>query len=499
MTLWSEQLYSVLKDENTNGVFELDSNKFTPYSEIMQESIHLARRFPGNRRTVSVCLRNSKDYIVAYLASVLSGSIFAPIPFNLSFSEIPKILDYQESDYFIYEESREIEFGKLSQERSPVSFTIEELRDQSPRTINNDLDEDDVGFLYYSSGTTGDPKGVLYSYQNKMSLISAITNDFAFSKNTKHLAILPFGHTASLNYSVFPSLYCGSNLFVADGFASVRGRFMQILSSFEINYVQVVPTIIQSLISFPEENRPELNRHLKFIGCGSAPLFSHQQIQFQSIYGLPVANLYGLSETGPTHFDNPTEPGWLPGSIGRPLSVNQCRIIEDGEIQVKGPNVFVGYHRNTSSIKDIAKDGWFSTGDYGEIKDGRYYFLDRKKDLIIVGGANVLPAEIEEVVLEHEAVEECAAFALEDSYLGEIPGILVKLKESTLVDNSQTEYVTYLLATKKSIVQLCKGLLSTYKVPKKFFFTNDILPRTESGKISRRKCKAVALAKGGAV
>ena len=133
---------------------------------------------------------------------------------------------------------------------------------------------------------------------------------------------------------------------------------------------------------------------LTFIGCGSSTLPLEVQKEFINQYNIGVGNLYGLSETGPTHIDDPREKNWQPGSVGVPLDVNECKVSEDGELLIKGSNVFIGYYKNQNLYEDVVIDGWFSTGDLGYRDNGRYYFSDRKKDLIIKGGINIVALEL---------------------------------------------------------------------------------------------------------
>ena len=191
-----------------------------------------------------------------------------------------------------------------------------------------------------------------------------------------------------------------------------------------------------------------------------------------------MANLYGLSETGPSHIDDPRESDWSPGSIGYPLDVNLCKISEDGEILLKGKNIFIGYYENESLYNKVNNGGWFHTGDLGEIKNKKFYFTDRKKDLIIKGGINIVPMEVEEAIYLHPFVAECVVVGKFSKIHGEeIVAVVVKTDEAieeTLL--------------KREIKDYCKQNLSNYKLPNKIYFWES-LPKTASNKLIRRKVR----------
>ena len=171
--------------------------------------------------------------------------------------------------------------------------------------------------------------------------------------------------------------------------------------------------------------------------------------------------------------------GWKPGSIGIPLDVNQCKIGNDGEILIKGENVFVGYFKNKKLYKKTVIGGWFHTGDLGKKDNGKFYFTDRKKDLIIKGGINIVPMEIEEVVHEHPNVLECAVVGKDHEIFGE-DIVLVAVKNGAIQNNKLSV----------EIKNLCKKRFSPYKVPSHIEFWKNI-PKTPSKKLLRKKVREI--------
>jgi long-chain acyl-CoA synthetase len=480
MSNWTSSLLKSLQG-NQNLVTDISSKNTITYDELLRLGLIYGKSLNLEQsKVVTVIMPNSINYLVTYLACALYGAIFAPIPYFLAKIEMEKIVEYHSSD-LIVSDRRDLSHLKNYHEyiSEDTDATIESLVKNLPHIRENQLLS-----LYYSSGTTGDPKGVLYTHENKYALINSIVNDFKFNLDTKHFAFLPFGHTASLNYNIFPSLYMGSNLFIASSFESIRGNFFETLAKYQITYTQIVPTIAQTLIKIGESTTNLGRSLIKYIGCGSAPLSRNIQIEFQKKFGVPLANLYGLSETGPSHFDNPMEANWEPGSIGLPLKVNECKISEDGEMLLKGKNVTVGYYKNKKLTEESIKDGWFHTGDFGYVAENKFYFQDRKKDLIILGGINIYPAEIEDILYMDERVNECVVFGVEDKILGE--KIVACIKHNLEVSNDSNNFLI-------ELNDLCNRNLSSFKIPSIIYFA-DSIPKTPSGKLKRRDVKIQFLA-----
>lgn len=480
MSKWTTSLFRSLSG-NTDTITDISSNSSITYDDLLKLAINYGKNLELEpSKIATVVLPNSANYIITYLACLFYGSIFAPIPYFLTKAEVEKTINYHSS--FIIISDRE----DLSHLENFKKFDIDKLQTSNllQETKLPNIGEQDIASLYYSSGTTGDPKGVLYTHANKFALISSIVKDFNFNSSYRHLSFLPFGHTAALNYNIFPSLLNGSALYIANSFESIRGNFFEILSNYRINYTQIVPTIAQTLIKIGESTAALDLSSISYIGCGSAPLSRNIQVEFQKKFGIPLANLYGLSESGPSHFDNPLEDKWEPGSIGVPLSVNQCKISEEGEILLKGKNITPGYFQNQQLTEKTIIEGWFHTGDFGYIADGKFYFQDRKKDLIIVGGINVFPAEIEDILYLDKRVSECVVFGVEDKILGE------KIVACVTVGLDVQKETNKILI---ELNDLCKRNLSSFKVPSIIYFVNS-LPKTPSGKLKRREIKSEYLA-----
>lgn len=477
MSEWTNRLLLAL-GSNSDIVKNLNQEKSFTYKHLLNAAVCFGKKLNLPKQSiVSVVLPNSFEYLITYLACSLYGYIYAPLPYFLNAAEVEKALAYHKSVIVITDRT-DFQTDILTLDPNIIILDTDFLQSFNSAELPP-IDDGDIISLYHSSGTTGNPKGVLYSHSNKYNLIKSIVEDFSFSDKEKHFAFLPFGHTASLNYSIFPSFFLGTGFVFASNFESIRSKFFRILSENEITYVEIVPTVAQTLIKLRENLADYDLGKISYIGCGSAPLSISVQNEFEKQFGIRLANLYGLSETGPSHFDNPNSPGWEPGSIGFPLSVNECKISTDGEILLKGPNVMVGYYQNEELTSSVITEGWFHTGDYGFEQNGRYFFQDRKKDLIIVGGINVYPGEIEEILYKESRVIDCVVIGIPDKVQGE--KILACISTQNLRQDDLHEL-------KIDLNHMCRRLLSPFKVPSDYLFYDEI-PKTASGKLLRRKVK----------
>ena len=436
---------------------------------------------------ISVVLRNGIEYILFYLASLRYGTVFNPYPYTLEAKDItrylsninPKLVFCQERHY--------------SYLKDLVKCSVYCVRDDFIAGLNFDViswndyepSENSPACLYYSSGTTGNPKNILFSYKNMVATISSVVRGFKFDENDIHLIVLPLGHTASINYSFLPSTLCGATIVLSESFWKIRAQFWSLIQKYNVTYVEVVPSIVLALLNTPYSKNDYTNiDSLQFIGCGSSMLPLERQIQFEEKYGIKVANLYGLSETGPTHIDYPIKEGWEPGSIGVPLDVNEVKIVDDenrelvvgetGEIVIKGENVFIDYYGNRELYNQVVKNEYFWTGDLGYIDEkGKHYFVGRKKELIIKGGINISPDEIDEIFYKMNEVSEALSIGVYDEYLGEKIVSYVVLKKEYKV-------------TADEILSHCRDFLSRDKIPDQIEFVENI-PKGHSGKFLRKK------------
>lgn len=436
-------------------------------------------------KIISSAMGNSIEGLIIFFAAQKAGAAINPMPNSLSENEILKNINFLNSDIVFLEKNQ------MSNDFNNHQIVYVDMENRNfldflkQFSHKNDFfpSRDDIAALYYTSGTTSDPKCMEYSHNSQINLIDSISHSFSFSESDIFLGILPIGHTAITNYQLLPCLYNGSKLILAESYMSVRHNFWEIMQQHNVTYLQVVPTILIMILNTPTSFRSFEALNLKYIGCGSAPLASEIQAQFQERFSLPVSNLYGLSESGPSHFDNTQKKGWKPGGIGKPLDVNQCIIFKDnfepaepnevGEIALKGENIFNGYYKNEEATKKAMYGEYFLTGDLGYYDDkGYFYFVDRSKDLIIKAGVNIFPGEIEEIITTLDEVEMVAVTGIPNKILGEDIAVFIKIKSGEVI-------------TKEKVLETCNTNLQPIKIPTLIEFVEE-MPTTPSGKIIKR-------------
>ncbi|MFH1326798.1 MAG: inositol monophosphatase family protein [archaeon] len=473
-------------------IIDLTKEKTHTYSKfnkkVNQVASLLKEKGVSKGDIVALSIRNSAEFLIIYFATIRVGAIINPLPFSLSESELEKNLTFANPKIVFLEKINYTQSLKKYPVILVESSFLDEINALSEIEVNEPLDENSPACLYYSSGTTSDPKAVLYSHKNMISLIGSICRGFNHTQETVHFGFLPMGHTAITNYSFLPVAYAGGTLVLAENFIKIRTSFWDIISKYKATYVELVPTILFLILNTPYPNYSKENMSLKYVGCGSAPLPLDIQKRFQEKFNLPVANLYGLSETGPSHFDNPLEQGWIPGSIGLPLDINECKIVDDafnelpineiGEIALKGDNIFIGYYKNPEAYQKVIKNKYFLTGDLGyKDETGKFYYVDRKKDLIIKGGVNIFPGEVDEILFKHSSILEASTIGVPDVFFGEEVISFVTPKEKV---------------SEQEILDHCSKHLQPFKCPKKIIFL-DNLPKTVSGKLLRKELKKTYL------
>jgi acyl-CoA synthetase (AMP-forming)/AMP-acid ligase II len=417
---------------------------------------------------VALVLDNSIEFCLLFLASLRYGTIANPHPYMFIAAEIAADLEETPPAVTLVARDRLSEFEHRSTGGSavvgvpPGDDFIETLRALPLRAVPRLAGKKRTACLYPSCGAGEDARGILYSHANLLALIPSICRGFRYGSADVHLVLLPLAHTAALNYSLLPAWSSGATVVLARGFWPIRNDFWDVVFAHRITRVQVVPTILVMLMHLA--GRPHAGLALPHVGCGSAPLPLHVQLGFEDTFGLRVANLYGLSETGPTHVDDPEGAGWTAGSIGVPLDVNEVVILDEegspcadgreGEIAVRGANVFEGYAVNPAAAAGCFACGFFRTGDLGyrDPRDGRHYFTRRRKRLIIKGAINIHPSEIDRVMLHHPDIASVSTTGTPDDYLGEVVTTVVRVREGSRV-------------TEEELRAHCRQRLSPLKVP----------------------------------
>src|SRR5579859_2530270 len=344
-----------------------------------------------------------------------------------------------------------------------------------------DRADQDTAVILYTSGTTGHPKGAELTHTNLISNTEVSRSDIVRSgPDDVIFGGLPlfhvFGQTVALNVAVAS----GACLTLLPRFDAEHA--LRIIAGHHVTVFEGVPTMYVALLHAPDRADYDTSS-LRMCISGGAALPVEVLRGFEEAFGVPVLEGYGLSETSPVASFNHPGREQKPGSIGTPIRDVRMRVVDDedheqaqgevGEIVISGPNVMKGYWQRPEATAEAIRDGWFHTGDLARVdEDGYFYIVDRKKDLVIRGGYNVYPREIEEVLYEHPAVAEAAVIGLPHPALGEEVAAAVALKPGAVI-------------TAEELRDYVKGQVAAYKYPRHVWIM-DVLPKGPTGKIQKR-------------
>jgi long-chain acyl-CoA synthetase len=350
---------------------------------------------------------------------------------------------------------------------------------------------EDVAVLQYTGGTTGVSKGAILTHYNLLSAAAIAATTLPMTQTDVCLAVLPLFHIFGMTGVMNAPLWAGGEIVLLPRF-----DIKEVMAAIQKEKVTVfcgVPTMYVAINHHPEVAKFDL-KTVRLAFSGGAPLPIAVRRKFNELTGGNLVEGYGLTESSAVGTTNPFRDGTpREGSIGFPFPSTDAKIVslddpsselaigEIGELALKGPQIMAGYWNNESETGLVMKNGWLLTGDIARMDDdGFFYIVDRKKDMVSVGGLKVYPREVEEVLFEHPAVKEAAVVGIPDQYMGETIKAFIVLKDPSSKDRAEGEILEY-----------CKGKLAKYKVPRKFEFVPD-LPKTLVGKVLRRKLKEAA-------
>jgi long-chain acyl-CoA synthetase len=446
---------------------------------------------PGDR--VGVMLPNVPYFPVAYYGVLQLGAVVVPMNVLLKGREVQFYLEDSEAKVLIawsdFGEAASAGAEAAGAEYVPVKpGEFEELLGGAE--ANHEMAEradDDTAVILYTSGTTGKPKGAELTHANlyKNATVAAGTL-VEITDEDRLLGALPlfhsFGQTCCLNAAV-----CNCAMM------SMIPRFdpakaLEIIERDKITIFEGVPTMYNAMLAVEDRERYDTST-LRLCLSGGAAMPAETMRSFEEAFSCKILEGYGLSETSPVASFNHPDRERKPGSIGTPNEGVEMKVVDDdgnevdqgevGEIVIRGHNVMKGYWKRDEATEEAIKDGWFHTGDMAKVdEDGYFFIVDRKKDLIIRGGYNVYPREIEEVLYEHPAIQEAAVIGVPHDELGEEVGAAIVLKEGEELDSDEV----------KSYV---KEQVAAYKYPRKVWFLDE-LPKGPTGKILKREIETPA-------
>jgi long-chain acyl-CoA synthetase len=341
---------------------------------------------------------------------------------------------------------------------------------------------DAVALLMYTSGTTGRPKGVMLTQRSLAANAHAISTEHELGPADRVLAVLPLYHINAFAVTMLAPLAHGGSLAIPPRFSA--GRFWEQASQTQCSWINVVPTMISYLLEAQPPPAAQTAR-IRFCRSASAALPPEHHRAFEQMFGIGIVETMGLTETAAPSFSNPLAPAARKlGSVGR-ASGCEARVVDaalvevpdgvTGELVIRGPNVMRGYYKNEEATRaSFTPDGWLRTGDLGHRDaDGFFFVTGRIKELIIKGGENIAPREIDEALLQHPAVRDAAAVGVPDRHYGQEIGVCVMLREGAA-------------CTEDELRDHCTRTLGRYKTPGHYRFVDD-LPRGPSGKVQRLK------------
>ncbi|MDQ1045283.1 class I adenylate-forming enzyme family protein [Streptomyces sp. V4I2] len=436
----------------------------------------------GAGDVVAVILPNRLELVVIMFAAWRLGAAVTPVNPGLADAEARHQIEDSAAKVVIADDSSRA-FGTLD----VAAVTDAPLADDGPAPYAIACASDSLALIIYTSGTTGRPKGVMLDHANVAAMCRMIIDGIGLDETDHSLLILPLFHVNGIVVSVLSPLLAGARATIGGRFST--STFFTAVESARPTYFSGVPAIYAMLMSLPDEVRPDTSS-LRRVICGAAPMPAELIARFENRFGVPVVEGYGLSEGTCASTLNPPAGPRKPGTVGLPLPGQTVAVMDDegnllddgsaGEVVVRGPNIMRGYLGLPDETASTVIDGWLHTGDVGRFDaDGYLVLVDRIKDMIIRGGENIYPKEIENVLHTHPAVLEAAVVGAPDPVLGELPVAHVVPLPGVAV-------------TAGELIEHCRGSLARAKVPVTVFVT-DSLPRNPVGKIDKRILRSITV------
>ncbi|MCQ6267936.1 AMP-binding protein [Fictibacillus sp. WQ 8-8] len=487
-----------------HGVLERNARKFPKkeaficgtarltYADMNSRANQFARllmqRGIKKNEQVAILSRNNENYFFAYFALLKAGAIPVPLNTKLNVKEVLSVIDRMDCRGILYE-------GLFhpcltpDEESSLLSFPIEQgVTDSkacSPVNLNLSIKATDVCEIMLTSGTTGLPKGVMLTHAQVSSVALGIAIEFHLSHNDRILSQMPLSHSAPLNCFFMGGLYCGASHVLGD---FTPQNFLQRIHQEKTTFTFASPIAYLLAAKEPSLSNYDLSSMRVFAyGGGAMPLASYHFVT-KAFHNKNFYQVYGLTEAGPNgSLLRPEEHEHKPGSIGKTPVVNmEMKVINDdgtetapgeyGEIILAGDSVMSGYFNNKDATDDILREGWIYSGDIAyRDEDGYLFIVDRKKDMIIPGGVNVYPREIEETLTKHPDVLQACVVGIQDQEWGEtIKAVIVRKEDSEVSEGELRSFLSVHLAE--------------YKCPRTYSFVTE-LPYNANGKILKQLVK----------
>ncbi|MCM3766184.1 class I adenylate-forming enzyme family protein [Neobacillus niacini] len=476
-------------------------NRETTYGEFFQKAVNLAGYFQSKgykkEDIIALYLQNSDDFLIVYYACQLGGFAVLPVNTKLAAPEVEYIFNHSEAKALIYDVRLKDVLNQMETPLERFQDLLEVGGNESFRSVIADdslsytkpaICEEDTAVIFYTSGTTGKPKGVMLSAGNVRAIATIWAESLEVTSSDRMHIVTPLFHCAASHCFSIPTILRGGTVVIEEAFSPEKT--LETMEREQVTIFFGVPAIYSILLNTSKLSQTDLSQ-LRLFTYGAAPMPYELVKKVKTLYpNVKVQNLYGQTENSPgaTTLKDHYALDKI-GSVGEPLPHTQVRVVdvygmdvpvgEVGEIIVKGPQVMKGYLKNEEATRETLKDGWMYSGDLGRLdEDGLLYIVDRKKDMMIRGGENVYPVEIEEVLYAMDEILEAAVVGVPHEVYGEVPKAYVVLKEGKSL-------------SEEDVISYCKNKLAKYKLPAEVEFF-DTLPRNASGKVLKHTLKPKA-------
>ncbi|RMG55750.1 MAG: long-chain fatty acid--CoA ligase [Acidobacteria bacterium] len=448
----------------------------------------------GIRKGDKVCLllSNRPEFVYVFLGVPKVGAVLVPINIRLKAEEVQFIVENSDATVIVAEEvflplvhairpacpkiQHVVVVGESERQGAiPFSQLLDAPASEPPEEV---LPQDEMSIIY-TSGTTGKPKGVVLTHENYYVNSEQGVMISKMGPDERAMCILPLFHVNGQVVTILMPMQAGGSLILTEGFSPKT--FFHNIARYRATTFSGVPTVYSILLHAPEAEQHDLGS-LRMCICGAAPMPVEVLTRFEEKFNTTIIEGYGLSEGTCASTLNPIEGGRKIGSVGVPLPGQEIKIVDDhdrelppgrvGEVLIRGRNVMKGYYKNPAATAEALRGGWLHTGDLGyRDEDGFLYLVGRKKEMIIRGGVNIYPKEIEEVLYRHPKVKEAAVIGVPDEIWGEEVACCLILKEGE----------TW---TEEDVIAYCREHLADFKCPRKVFFV-EAFPKTATGKIQK--------------
>ncbi|WHY90093.1 long-chain-fatty-acid--CoA ligase [Neobacillus cucumis] len=476
-------------------IYEDKSVTYKEFSQLVDRvAAGLSAQGVGKGDGVALILGNSPEFIISYYGILRLGAFVVPINPLFTQGEIGYILENSQAKAVIAHVSVEPKLTDVRKQLDNLKLVIyTETEDQEwtwkqlTRTSTHfyespSINQEDLAVILYTSGTTGKPKGAMLSHRNLASNADSISKLLELQNIDRVVAVLPMFHVFCMTVCLSAPIATGATILIQPKFSPAE--VVRAISDRKATVFAGVPTMYSFINQLPEVTAEEFSS-IRVCISGGASIPVELLQKFQNKFNVSILEGYGLSETAPLVAINPLKGTRKPGSIGVNIPGVISKVVNEwgnelprgavGELVVQGPNVMKGYLGMPEATSAAFMDGWFYTGDLATMdEEGYLYIVDRKKDIIIVGGYNVYPREVEEVLYQHPAIVEAAVIGVPDGEYGEIVKAYVTVKDEKITIND--------------IIQFCQDKLVKYKLPSQVEILEE-LPKNSTGKILRRELR----------